>query len=130
MIIRKSIYFFIITLGICLLCGCAKNEGSINNEESINNEINEKAEIDILLQGTWNVKVGDSINAIFSFQNGSVSCQTEVLGVSLEANEGKYEIGETEILITYDSGIDAELEYSYEDGSLIVYFDDEVMQKM
>lgn len=219
MIIKKQISFLIMTLGIFLLYGCAKHEGSIKNNEllgtfimegdsryayyifdengnkqgtcewkallsqngkafqskatyeyklekkddnsyslhlknseddnkyeavynisddTISDEtgtyekqkaINEKAEIAVWMQGTWNVKVSDSVDAIFSFQNGNVSCQTIALGVSLPTNEGTYKIGETEIMITYDSGVDAELEYTYEDGILKLYLNGEEMSK-
>ena len=70
--------------------------------------------IDQELQGVWE----DSKGVIYIFEEGRFSCEAKLLGISLGAEEGDYEITERSIALYFDNGADALLEYTYADKVL------------
>ena len=98
----KRTLSIITMLFICLtLCSCS-NSASVENA----------------LQGTWISENGDG--GIYIFDNGNFSCETVISGMSLGAKEGKYKISSNTIKLSYDNGVDAELEFIYKNGILSI----------
>ena len=47
------------------------------------------------------------------------------MGLSLGEKAGSYTIDEDSINLAYDGGVEAELEYVIDGGTLVIYMDDE-----
>lgn len=65
------------------------------------------------LQGSWK-----NDGSIWEFNDGRFSSQISISGVTLDAKEGTYEITDDAIILKYDNGVESELEYTFEDGTL------------
>ncbi len=79
------------------------------------NESNLK-EVEDALQGKWENDGG----AYFVFDNGSFTRVLGIPGLPSNTAEGTYEIKKSKIIVNYDNGVEGELEYSFEDGNLIL----------
>lgn len=98
---KKTLSLFL-ALVMCLsLCACG-----------------DTAAIEKALQGKWepeNVSGG-----VYTFNDGHFSCETVISGLSLGPKEGSYKISGNVIKLIYDNGVDAELEFTYKNGTLSI----------
>ena len=77
------------------------------------------------LQGRWILKdVANLFDSIYEFEDGKITVYMSAFDKEEEVNAGTYEIGETVIEITYDTGKVAEINYSFEDDKLTLSIDE------
>ena len=103
---------FAVIMSLCLLlslCACASNGGS------------NSAMMKELKTGTWSRNfsaLGVSCSEAFSFKNGGKYESASLIGDSGNTGYGTYEVTDTTIEITNESGETRSIYYTYEDGYL------------
>lgn len=106
---RLLALLMVLVLGISL-CACSTDNST------------EKAEV--LLQGDWIATPSDSVEATYTFSNGSVSCATKAMGIELAPNTGTYEITDSQIIITWSESNTVEFNYTIENDELSISTND------
>ncbi|MGN0503567.1 MAG: hypothetical protein ACI4HJ_00800 [Ruminococcus sp.] len=99
----------VLVLGISL-CACSTD--------------NTPEKVEALLQGDWISTLSDSVEATYTFSNGSVSCATKAMGIELAPNTGTYEITDSHIIITWSNSNTVEFNYTIENDELSISAND------
>ena len=99
----------VLLLGISL-CACSgSNSGKVEAQ----------------LKGKWQMEASKTVTSEYSFSNGSVSCQTTAMGITLDPNEGTYDITNSQIVITWtNNGKIVEFDYTLTDDGLTLKSED------
>ncbi len=107
---KKLIALLMVLLLGVSLCACTgANSGSVEAQ----------------LKGKWQMEASETVTAVYSFSGGSVSCQTTTMGITLDPNEGTYDITDSQIIITWtNSGKTVEFDYTLTDDGLTLKSDD------
>ena len=84
-------------------------------------------EVRLQLKGTWKGSTSGkyTMEMVYAFDDELFLCETFVLGSSLGIKLGTYTIGDGVIELKYNDTEDtSELDFTYEDGQLTIYFDE------
>ena len=103
---KKIIALLMAVILAVSLCAC----GSTNTSD-----------VEAQLKGKWQMEASETVKAVYSFYDGSVSCQTTAMGITLDPNEGTYDITDSQIIITWTSGGKiVEFDYTLTDDGLTI----------
>lgn len=103
---KKVLAILLVVMTLFALCACGKKATYPDVENK--------------LQGEWQSELGTYV-----FKTGRFTCETVIMGISLGEKAGSYTIDEDSINLAYDGGVEAELEYVIDGGTLVIYMDDE-----